>query len=386
MAATQQNVPALRFPEFNEAWIAEKLGNCLERVIDPVEVEFETQYREIGVRSHGGGIFHKKPVSGKSLGNKRVFRVYPNSLILNIVFAWEQAISLTSDNENGFIASHRFPMYVSVNNKVNLKFIFLFFLRKRGKFLLGLASPGGAGRNKTLGQNEFAKLRVTLPSFSEQQKIAAFLSSVDTKIEQLNKKKSLLEQYKKGMMQKLFSQEIRFKDEHGNNFSSWESKRLSDLVVISKGKALCDHRAYQRYPVIAGGKTSPYKSSTFTHENAITISASGAYAGYVSYHPYKFWASDCSVVTAKGRSCTLLFYHCLKCLQNKIYSLQSGGALPHVYPKDLRNLTVTLPRSLIEQQKIADLLSAIERKIELVAKQVQCVQTFKKGLLQQMFV
>ena len=234
---------------------------------------------------------------------------------------------------------------------------------------------------------QLTSLNLRIPSKQEQQKIAAFLSSVDTKIEQLGKKKALLEQYKKGMMQKLFSQEIRFKDEQGNEYPGWDKRKLSDFSEINRGKTIVRNDIVNEgYPVIAGGQRSPYCHSSFTHENVITVSASGAFAGYVSYHPHKIWASDCSVVRAKSSSCTLFVYYLLNHLQTRIYVLQSGGAQPHVYPKDLYTLTVTIPVSSKEQQKIANFLSAIDKKIELVAQQLEQARTFKKGLLQQMFI
>ena len=409
MAVTQQNVPALRFPEFNEAWTTEKLGNCLERVIDPVEVEFETQYREIGVRSHGRGIFHKKPVSGKSLGNKRVFWVSPNSLILNIVFAWERAISLTSNNEKGFIASHRFPMYVSVNSKINLKFIFLFFLRKRGKFLLELASPGGAGRNKTLGQSEFAKLKVVVPSFSEQQKIATFLSSVDTKIEQLNKKKSLLEQYKKGLMQKLFSQEIRFKDERGEEYPNWEEKCLTD--VFKEIKETVGDRGIETFSITAGkgfvSQTKKFGKDISGNQNRhYTVIPNGAFAynkgnsktyNYGCIYPNSFGRNIAvprvficfrlrDSEMAVGYFSKLFESHYLdRGLRRIISSSARMDGLLNVNKKTFFSLKIVFPNQE-EQQKIADFLSSIDKKIEFVTEQIKLAQTFKKGLLQQMFI
>ena len=90
------STPTLRFPEFSEAWEAKPFFDLLERASDPVEVTDDETYREIGVRSHGRGVFHKEEVTGKELGNKRVFNVVSNALVLNIVFAWEQAVAMTS--------------------------------------------------------------------------------------------------------------------------------------------------------------------------------------------------------------------------------------------------------------------------------------------------
>jgi type I restriction enzyme S subunit len=90
-----------------EGWKLAALASVLERVTLPVRVEASREYREIGIRSHGKGILHKPPVTGESLGEKRVFWVVPNALALNVVFAWEQAVAVTSQNEDGMIASYR---------------------------------------------------------------------------------------------------------------------------------------------------------------------------------------------------------------------------------------------------------------------------------------
>jgi len=74
-------------------WSEYAIADCLERVERPVEVKEDEMYTQIGIRSHGKGLFYKEPVSGKSLGNKAVFWIEPDCFILNIVFAWEQAIA-----------------------------------------------------------------------------------------------------------------------------------------------------------------------------------------------------------------------------------------------------------------------------------------------------
>ncbi len=224
------NIPELRFPEFKSEWKIKKFGELTERISNPVKVELDKMYQQIGIRSHGKGIFHKEFVDGKTLGNKRVFWVKENVLIVNIVFAWEQAVAKTTTNEIGMIASHRFPMYLPIKTQSDLDYLLCFFLTKRGKSLLELASPGGAGRNKTLGQKEFENLKFLIPEVAEQNKIALFLSAIESKLNALKQKKSLLEQYKKGVMQKIFSQELRFKDENGKEFPKWKASPLKDLL------------------------------------------------------------------------------------------------------------------------------------------------------------
>src|SRR5215510_7103469 len=95
--------PKLRFPEFKENWVKTRIRNITDRISIPVNVERDQLYTQIGVRSHGKGLFHKQPVTGKELGNKRVFWVQENLFVLNIVFAWEHAVAKTTQNELGTI-------------------------------------------------------------------------------------------------------------------------------------------------------------------------------------------------------------------------------------------------------------------------------------------
>lgn len=200
-----ETVPHLRFPEFASTWHTQKVSSLLDKASFAVNVEPDKIYREIGIRSHGKGIFHKEPVLGRVIGEKRVFKVVRNAFVLNIVFAWEQAVATTSGKEAGMIASHRFPMFVAKEGKCDVDYVKWFFLTKEGKRLLGLASPGGAGRNKTLGQKEFENLEITLPvSLNEQMRIASSISSFDNQIAIESDKLEFMKMHKKGLMQQLF--------------------------------------------------------------------------------------------------------------------------------------------------------------------------------------
>jgi len=198
--------PRRRFPEFRKArsWSKRKVSNVLMKEVIPVEVESENLYQEIGIRSHGKGLFHKAPITGRTLGEKRVFEVIENAFVLNIVFAWEQAVATTSREEVGMIASHRFPMYVPRSEGCDVRFIKYLFLTPWGKHLLGLASPGGAGRNRTLGQTEFEKLDITLPDKDEQTKIANLIRAAEDRISIQTLRIDTLNTHKKGLMQQFF--------------------------------------------------------------------------------------------------------------------------------------------------------------------------------------
>lgn len=187
----------------------------LDEVLIPVRIpllpEADHLYGQIGIRSHGKGIFYKEKVTGKELGEKRVFWIQAGCFILNIVFAWEQAVAITTEAEVGMIASHRFPMYKPAEGELNLEYILYFFKSPRGKQLLENASPGGAGRNKTLGQTEFLSQTVSLPTINEQTAIARVLQAADNEINLLKAKADKLREQKKGLMQVLLTGKKRLK-------------------------------------------------------------------------------------------------------------------------------------------------------------------------------
>jgi len=187
------------------------LSQILEKVSDSVIPVDNQMYREIGVRSHGKGIFHKEPVTGESLGNKRVFRVVPGCLTLNIVFAWERAVAITSEREFDMIASHRFPMFRPDPSSLLAEYALLYLLSKKGSEALELASPGGAGRNRTLSQTAFLKNRIPLPSIPEQRTVVTFVQALDREIELLRKQLEALKEQKKGLMQKLLTGQVTVK-------------------------------------------------------------------------------------------------------------------------------------------------------------------------------
>ena len=225
-----------------------------------------------------------------------------------------------------------------------------------------------------------------LPPIQEQQKIAEILSTWDKAIETTEKLISNSQTQKRALMQQLLTGKKRLLDENGERFSgNWEKGILKVIAKITKGKALSSKDLLPgKFPVIAGGQSSPYKHAEYTHENIITVSASGAYAGYIAYHNYKIWASDCSTVTGKNKNNTLFIYYLLCLLQNKIYSLQSGGAQPHIYPKDLDSLTISFPINELEQISIATVLSNADREIELLKKKLVYLKQEKKALMQQL--
>ena len=160
----------------------------------------------------------------------------------------------------------------------------------------------------------------------------------------------------------------------------YENAQLKQIAKIEKGDSITSDEVNKegQYPVIAGGQTSPYNHDTFNYAgDIITVSASGAYSGYVWYHNYPIFASDCSVIYAKNNQqfLTQYIFEVLKAQQSHIYLLQQGAGQPHVYPDDLSTLWIpAIP--LKKQQEIVDHISAIR-------KQAKALQEEGKSILEQ---
>ncbi len=379
--------PQIRFPGFSSDWKLKELSKIVDRIADPVDVNDKTKYREIGIRSHGKGIFYKDPIDGKELGNKRVYWIKKDTFIVNIVFAWEHAIAKTTKNEVGMIASHRFPMYLPKESKLDLDFLLYFFLRKRGKYLLELASPGGAGRNKTLGQKSFGELQIAIPSVEEQRKISEFLSSVDLWIENLRQQKRLLEKYKKGMMQKIFLRKIRFKNESGHDFPIWEKTTLEKCL---------DYEQPQKYsvndteyddsfntPVLTAGKSfilghTNETNGIYKNLPVIIFDDFTTAIQFVDFQ-FKVKSSAMKILKAKPNIDTKFIFELMKTIK-----YQTGGHGRHWISK-YSKLGIELPH-IDEQKRIGSFSSSIDQLIKSKDIEIKQAKKWKKGLFQKIFV
>lgn len=191
-AVTQSLDPKVRlvatgstvFPEIPEHWKLRKLRRLIGRVQRPVAVEGETEYREIGIRSWGKGIFHKDPLRGALLEDKSVFYVEPEDLVLNIVFAWEGAVAVVSEHELGMVASHRFPTFRH-SEDVDLDYLLMVLQSEQGRALMGINSPGAAGRNRTIRLHQFLDEEMPVPPLAEQHEIVGAFRAEEKRLESL---------------------------------------------------------------------------------------------------------------------------------------------------------------------------------------------------------
>lgn len=399
--------PTVRFPEFKDSWNNYKIEDIFDKVGVAVNLDDTRTYCEIGIRSHGKGIFHKEETTATEIGNKRVFWVESGCFVVNIVFAWERAVAKTTEKENGMIASHRFPMYKPKEDIVDLDYITEYFVTKRGQNVLILASPGGAGRNKTLGQKEFAKSVVKLPSLPEQQKIAEFLLTIDAVIEKQKETISAWEERKKGVMQKLFSQEVRFKADEGNEFPDWEEKKLGEVcapLTYGMNAAAVKYDGENKYIRITDiddeshlykndGLVSPdgeLDDKYLVSENDILLARTGASVGKSYLYDKKdgklYYAGFLIKAHVKSENSKFIYYQTLTDRYARwvqVTSMRSGQ--PGINANEYSEFMVYVP-CLAEQQKIADSLSSLDEVIEKQKATLAAWEELKKGLLQQMFV
>ncbi len=298
----------------------------------------------------------------------------------DVIFTREAPVGeagILNDSE-GIFLGQRTMMYRVNPQKGNNLFLLYSLLSSYCQKQIEDFSNGGTVAHMRVP--DCGEILINTPPLPEQQKIALTLSTWDKAISTTEALIDNSKQQKKALMQQLLTGKKRL----AGFVRKWEALSLADIAKIKKGKALSSKNLeVGEFPVIAGGKTSPYKHSKYTHENIITISASGAYAGFAAYHQHKIWASDCSVVEAKKDSTIRFIYQFLLLNQIKIYSLQSGGAQPHIYPKDIEALKIKVPE-LDEQQKIAAVLTNADNEIDLLEQQLSDLKQEKKALMQQL--
>lgn len=373
-------------------WDVYMLGDCLSRVEKPVEVKPNELYTQIGIRSHGKGLFYKEPITGAALGNKAVFWIDPDCFIVNIVFAWEQAIGKTTQSEVGMIGSHRFPMYRPVNDKVDIDYLISYFLTKRGTDILEAASPGGAGRNKTLGQDRFLKSKVTLPSIGEQRKIAAILTTQDKVIELKEKRLAEKQRQKKYLMQQLLTGKKRLPGFYGV-WSFPKAKELfrsvsdkdhnGDLAVLSSTQ---DRGIVPRDEVDIDIK---YDACSLVNYKKVSkgnfVISLRTFQGGIEYSAYTGLVSPAYTVLSSRKEIADGYYkqffkstEYINRLNVAVYGIRDGKQISY---EDFGRLRIPYP-PIKEQAAIAEVLSAADREIELLRQEIEQDKQKQKALMQ----
>ena len=269
-----------------------------------------------------------------------------------------------------------------IRPKQQLAPLFLFqWLHAKENTIQNKVTATGIGAGK-LDTADLQNLKLYKPSLEEQTKIATFLSAVDEKISQLTQKHQLLREYKQGMMQKLFSQQVRFKADDGSEFGEWDQLKFKDVIKIKYGK---DHKKLDDgdIPVLGTGGVMRYVDSYLYEGESILIGRKGT-IDKPRFISGKFWTVDTLFYTEIGEKILPKFAFQQLLLVNWL-NLNEATGVPSLNTTSIGNIELKVP-CLAEQTKIANVLSAIDQKIEVISKQIEQAKQWKKGLLQQMFI
>jgi type I restriction enzyme S subunit len=246
-----------------------------------------------------------------------------------------------------------------------------------------IVARGKTGTMTTIGQDDMSSVVAYIPELFEQQKIAAALQSVDDKLTQLRHKQQLLQTYKRGIMQKIFTQQLRFKQDDGRPFPDWEVKKLGELFSgIKSGRDKPNSET--GFPVYGSRGVIGF-SETYSYEgDQILVARVGANAGSLNYVDGKYSVTDNTLILGGIQQVNIRFVYAILEVAN-LERMVFGSGQPLITGSQLKQLIIGFP-SLPEQHKIADFLTAIDTKIDAVTQQITQIETFKKGLLQKMFV
>ncbi len=241
-------------------------------------------------------------------------------------------------------------------------------------------ASGTSGSMVKITKSVVESLEVPLFSLGMQRSIVNLVFTWKEAIEKTERLIAASEKQFKWLLKKLISDQ--------QNNLEWRKVRLGEIfgsqLIIEKGTPLKKEEMHKGdFPVIAGGQSYTYSHDKFTHDvDTITISSSGAYAGFVWFHDYPIFATDCNVIRVRSGH-TKYFYYAIKMQQGRIYALQSGGAQPHIYAKDIATLLISIP-PVIQQEQIANTLDIARQKIVLLKQLADQYRTQKRGLMQKL--
>lgn len=411
MEQQQSKYPLIRFPAFKDAWQHKQLNELLSEAKkrneglkygkDEVlsvsgELGIVNQIEHLG-RSYAGVSVHQYHVVevGDIVYTKSPLKANPFGIIkLNkgkagIVSTLYAVYKVNQQTAYGLFIDYYFSLDANTN-----------------RYLRPLVKKG-AKNDMKINNAYVLHDRIFAPTIPEQKRIAAFFTIVDKKIAQLQQKKHLLEQYKKGVMQQLFSQKLRFKDENGKDFPKWEVKQLIEVAVIARGKS--KHRPRDasflyggKYPFIQTGDirnaglylvkyTQTYseeglKQSKLWNENTLcmTIAANIAETSILKIKAC-FPDSIIGIIPKELKTTVLFLKYQFDEFKSEVQKLSQGNAQENLNTEKISKIKFNFP-SIEEQLKIVDFIYAIDMKVERTENQIQQTQQYKKGLLQKMFV
>jgi len=394
------SVPKLRFPEFSGEWEEKRLADIGRFFSGGTPLTTQKEFYNGNIPFIKSGEIDKDKteqlISEKGLNNSSAKIVRKGDILFALYGATSGEVAIAKIN--GAINQAVLNIQTNANNI----FLYNYFLKEKPK-ITRTYLQGGQGN---LSAKIVKSLNFPFPSILEQEKIASFLSKVDSKIDLLKKKQELWETYKKGIMQQIFSQKLRFKDENGEDYLEWEEKKLGEVAsdcMYGMNAAARDFDGENKYIRITDISENTHKfdpnplcspngdldDKFLLKENDIVFARTGASTGksylYDKNDEKLYFAGFLIKFNINKANSKFVFYNTIQedyANWVNVMSVRSGQ--PGINAEEYKKLTIRFP-SIPEQTKIAEFLSLIDIKIEKLNKELGINKEFKKGLLQQMF-
>lgn len=376
-----QNKPKLRFKEFNNDWEEKKIKDigyismCKRIFREQTSTKGDIPFYKIGT-------FGKEP---DAFISRELFQLYkekyPYPKTGNILISASGTIGRTVEynGEDAYYQDSNI-IWINHNDLIMDKFLNVIIQNTNWDKVIEGSTI------KRLYNNNLLELKISLPCLDEQKKIAEFLSKVDEVIAEREEEVKDLEKQKKGLMQKIFSQQLRFTDSNNNPYPDWEDTILGNIYDFKYGQYNNNPDNGGQYPIygangIIGGYTE------YNAENSVIIGHMGAYAGSVLFEKEKHFVTYNGTITIPKSNVVLDSKYGYYLLLNlNIRRICDGSGQPFLSYDTLNRIKIKTSKINEEQQKIANVLSKLDELIEEKKALLSDWQSFKKGLLQQMFV
>ncbi|EPZ43470.1 restriction endonuclease subunit S [Staphylococcus epidermidis] len=384
------NTPELRFPEFNEEW---REFNLKDISTKKNKKNKNKLYNETFTNSAEYGIVSQKDYFDKEISNVRNLSNYyivdPDDFVYNPRISRLAPVGPINRNKLNRIGVMS-PLYTVFSTKLSIKSFLEYYFKttKWHKFMKLNGDSGARSDRFTIKQSLFVKMPIVLPSEQEQEKIGKFFSKLDQQIELEEKKLELLEQQKKGYMQKIFSQQLRFKDEKGNDYPKWIFKKFEEIfkVVPSKKYQIKSSEIEDNasIPVIDQGQNlilgfSNNKEKVFNDFKNVIIYGDHTTVIKRSDKSFIIGGDGVKLLTSKVDSDISYLYNALQ-----YFNVKSEGYKRHF--SILKNKDFYISTSIEEQKRIANIFNKLDKYIEKQFAKVELLKQRKQGLLQKMFV
>lgn len=375
-------VPKLRFSGFTDEWKKSNLGNISSNEMygmNSAAKDYDgfNKYIRITDISETSNKFIPNPLTSPDGYLEDKYKLKKGDIVFARTGASTGKTYLYDDNDrNLYFAGFLIKFHI---DNANPKFIFYNTLKE--EYLNWVSIMSVRSGQPGINSNEYKKLPIILPSLDEQNEISNFLTSIDKKIDLLERKHQFYQEFRKYLMQQIFTQKLRF-----NFTDDWKQYKLKDVLTV-KSSSISINQLEENtgdYPLY--GASGFLKNIDFCEMDVdyISIVKDGSGVGNLSFHEKNSSIVNTSQYLLPKKNFNINFlYYLLQTINLMKYV--NGSSIPHIYFKDYCIEKINIP-SLDEQEKIGKLFVDVDITMENLNKNINATQEFKKGLLQQMFV